>query len=487
MKYFTEDDNATIEKTLEIKKIIVATNLAGRGTDIKISNELESNGGLHVIVSFLPLNQRIEDQNYGRAGRKGQRGSYSLIMLYNNEYGPIDDNMNDELKLKEIKIRREKAEYKGIKYLKENDIKFIEQKEELFKKFCQYLKDAYKEKNKFERASIEEQWGILIKGQNIETIRNDYQKLIKEDKKEIINNLIKIQEMVKYSEIKTDIFEVEYEFSWAARLVYACNLAKIKVTNKDLSNLKKSIEQFEEVKKILDNTFMNDLSAQSALNKLVFSLFVMNQEKIKDENFKTKIELQNENKKNFLEVLKSLIDKNIDTVKKYIDEYEKRPDDVIETQEYLRVKKIVDDSEKVDNKYIEDIEIYMYEFGLEKFEILVIRKEFHLLSNLIVFALGILEICAGTALFFLSKNPKVLQFAKFLIQEGVNDVIESVKSTIKGQEINLKDFAKQKAMKILAFSLSLITGGAETPSLKGTFLGIIKDKVVNHIYNFFYS
>ena len=53
----------------------------------------------------------------------------------------------------------------------------------------------------------------------------------------------------------------------------------------------------------------------------------------------------------------------------------------------------------------------MYEFGLERFEILVIRKEFHLLSNLIVFALGILEICAGTALSFLSKNPQVLKFA----------------------------------------------------------------------------
>ena len=482
-KYFTEDDNATVENTLEIQKIIVATNLAGRGTDIKISDELESNGGLHVIVSFLPLNQRIEDQNYGRAGRKGQKGSYSLIMLYNDEYGPLDDNMDDEAKLTEIKKRREKAEYESIKALKENDKIFIEEKEGVFEQFCQYLKDNYKECNKFVRASLEEQWGILLKEKDIETIKNNYEKLINGDKKEIVNNLIKIQEIVKNSSHHFDstiIFEIEPEYSWSARLVYACYLAKIKVENNDLSNLRESVRQFEKVKQILDDSFISDLSAQSSLNKLVFSLFVMNQEKTKDENFKTKIELQNESKKNFLEVLKCLIDKNIETVEKYISEYKKRPDDVIQTQDFLKIEKIVYDSEKVDNKYKEDIEIYMYEFGLETVEILVIRKEFHILSNLIVFAIGILEICAGTALFCLSKNPKVLQFAKFLIKEGVNDVIKSVKATLKGEEIDLKKYAIEKAMNLVSFSLTLLTG-SEPPNLKDTFLGMLKDKVVNHL------
>ena len=79
------------------------------------------------------------------------------------------------------------------------------------------------------RASLKEQWGILLKGKDIETIKNDYENLIKEDKKEIINTLIKIQEIVKYSHSDTSIFELEPEYSWCARLVYACNLAKSKV------------------------------------------------------------------------------------------------------------------------------------------------------------------------------------------------------------------------------------------------------------------
>ena len=41
------------------------------------------------VFVFLPLNHRIEAQNYGRTGRKGQKGSHILIILYKNEYGPL--------------------------------------------------------------------------------------------------------------------------------------------------------------------------------------------------------------------------------------------------------------------------------------------------------------------------------------------------------------------------------------------------------------
>ena len=81
MQYFNEDDNSTIQNVLDIWKIIMTTNLKWRSTDIKISNELEKNDGLNVIVSFLPLNQRIEEQNYVREGRKRKKCSHNIIML----------------------------------------------------------------------------------------------------------------------------------------------------------------------------------------------------------------------------------------------------------------------------------------------------------------------------------------------------------------------------------------------------------------------
>lgn len=59
--------------------MVVATNTAGRGTDIILSPESKKAGGLHVVFSFYPINSRVEDQGLGRAGRQGQNGSCQVV------------------------------------------------------------------------------------------------------------------------------------------------------------------------------------------------------------------------------------------------------------------------------------------------------------------------------------------------------------------------------------------------------------------------
>jgi preprotein translocase subunit SecA len=56
-------------------RVTVATNMAGRGTDIQIDDEVRSMGGLHVIGTELHESARIDRQLFGRCGRQGDPGS----------------------------------------------------------------------------------------------------------------------------------------------------------------------------------------------------------------------------------------------------------------------------------------------------------------------------------------------------------------------------------------------------------------------------
>ena len=58
--------------------ILVATNLAGRGTDLESTKGVEAAGGIHVIqlARSPPTSSRVEVQAAGRTGRQGKKGSW---------------------------------------------------------------------------------------------------------------------------------------------------------------------------------------------------------------------------------------------------------------------------------------------------------------------------------------------------------------------------------------------------------------------------
>ena len=75
------------EKEAEIVKdagqhgaITVATNMAGRGTDIKLEEGVAQLGGLHVIGCQRHESRRIDNQLLGRAGRQGDPGSSQFYL-----------------------------------------------------------------------------------------------------------------------------------------------------------------------------------------------------------------------------------------------------------------------------------------------------------------------------------------------------------------------------------------------------------------------
>ena len=57
------------------KSITIATNMAGRGTDIKLGPGVEELGGLHIIGTARHESRRIDLQLMGRSGRQGDNGS----------------------------------------------------------------------------------------------------------------------------------------------------------------------------------------------------------------------------------------------------------------------------------------------------------------------------------------------------------------------------------------------------------------------------
>lgn len=69
----------------EQTRITIATNMAGRGTDIKLGRGVVEMGGLHVIATERHESGRIDRQLFGRCARQGDPGSARAFMSADDE------------------------------------------------------------------------------------------------------------------------------------------------------------------------------------------------------------------------------------------------------------------------------------------------------------------------------------------------------------------------------------------------------------------
>jgi preprotein translocase subunit SecA len=78
---------AIVAEAGQAGRVTVATNMAGRGTDIRLGQGIAERGGLHVIATQRSDARRIDRQLFGRCGRQGDPGSFEA--LYSLEDEPV--------------------------------------------------------------------------------------------------------------------------------------------------------------------------------------------------------------------------------------------------------------------------------------------------------------------------------------------------------------------------------------------------------------
>ena len=177
-----KEEKKFLESEIEPRTLIISTNISGRGTDIKISRQLDKNGGLHVILTYEPFNERIERQAFGRAARRGQNGSAGKIIIC-------------PFTAQEIIKKREEREKEESEFLI-NVYKFkIESFENIFNKFSSYLENIYtnyniqkslksikdeedpqKKDEQILLLDIKERWGLFLINNNLNKKEKEYRK-----------------------------------------------------------------------------------------------------------------------------------------------------------------------------------------------------------------------------------------------------------------------------------------------------------------------
>ena len=74
------NDGGRMKKEMKPGDVVITTNLGARGTDFVTDGIVNKNGGLFVLATFIPLNDRVEKQAFGRTGRNGATGSCQIIV-----------------------------------------------------------------------------------------------------------------------------------------------------------------------------------------------------------------------------------------------------------------------------------------------------------------------------------------------------------------------------------------------------------------------
>ncbi len=165
--FFDEENSHITEEEINPGEVVIATNIAGRGTDFKTSSELEKNDGLQVCVAFLPCNKRVEDQAFGRTARQGNNGTAKLI-IKKSEVEKLGINSDNFKEIKNVRDLKEEDRIKQIKEVKILELKFQDRLFEHFSTLYRRLKKEDQSEGEYQYAldDLKEFWAFWLEKKN---------------------------------------------------------------------------------------------------------------------------------------------------------------------------------------------------------------------------------------------------------------------------------------------------------------------------------
>ena len=338
-----------LNSEIQCGSIILSTNLSGRGTDIKISGSLDKKNGLHVILTFIPTSKRIEDQAFGRAGRKGENGSGRFIIYSEKPFNQLIEERDDR-------------ENKDFTFLIEVYRKKIDLFAEIFEDFSDFLKIIEKTIGHDDIAilDIKEKWALFLVKHELTDIEKEYKDEKSLEFNEQSFNLIKLE----YKKFKSSIFnDISGNYNYSNPLI----MSKTKLVHNCDKAVRRSpilalgaymYRSFENINNRSENYKNNILSDFEHLER---NLIILKNQFLYYEEIMDKLQIsknsdlfsQNREKIEFIEEIYSFIDKNIQIVKNYINQsnYE------------FYAKRVYLTDLKFEKKYSKDIIEYFKDFG----------------------------------------------------------------------------------------------------------------------------